>query len=501
MATVLRELIARVVFRVDDSTLKRLDTQIDAVKSHIAQTQAQAQQGLKVNVAVNATEAEKSLTGIRVALAGIGTAVDPAALANLQEQFGTASGAADKLRLDIDRLKAADPSNPRIAELTRQLNAVESEAKQTATALDKAKSSIDGVKSSCGLASGMLGQFRNALGGLGIALGAAGLSGFVHQTLEAAGAVEDLSDRLGMGIEEVQVWSAFAKQAGADSEALTASPKGLANAMQGAANGGKEQKAAFEALRISTDNGKKGLPPLTDTLALVGVKLGEVDNEGQRLALTQKLLSEGGLKLAPAFKGGTAAVQEQLENLKELSVVYSEDFVKSSGAAGDELDLFYGQFRGLGCGWRRAPVVVRWTQWTVLAVRADACQNRSPGSPVHQGVPQVRSDCSDRRRLLRDAQWRQERAWRSARQVRAWAHHLGDIPHGIHAAQGHRAFSVGRALWRQGRHRQGRLIARPVFWVDYEVRWQRQVHVHGPVLSGDPGSHCRWLEFARRINS
>src|SRR5574343_81990 len=348
MAGVLRELIARVVLRVDDSTLKRLDTQLNSVKQHIAQTQAQAQQGVAVNVAVNATEAEKSLAGIRVALAEMGTAVETAVLANLQEQFGTASGAADKLRLDIDRLKAADPSNPRIAELTRQLNAVESEVKQTATALDKAKSSIDGVKSSSGQASGMLGQFRNALGGLGIALGAAGLIGFVHQTLEAAGAVEDLSDRLGMGIEEVQVWSAFAKQAGADSEALTASTKGLANAMQGAANGGKEQKAAFEALGISTDNWKKGLPPLTETLALVGGKLGEVDNEGQRLALTQKLLSEGGLKLAPAFKGGTAAVQEQLENLKELSVVYSEDFVKSAGAAGDELDLFYGQFRGLG---------------------------------------------------------------------------------------------------------------------------------------------------------
>ena len=59
-------------------------------------------------------------------------------------------------------------------------------------------------------------------------------------------------------------------------------------------------------------------------------------------------MSEGGLKLAPAFKGGTAAVQEQLEKLKELAVVYSEDFVRSAEGANDELGMFRAQFAGLG---------------------------------------------------------------------------------------------------------------------------------------------------------
>jgi hypothetical protein len=346
--SILRELIAKVVLRVDETSLKRLDTNLSAVKAHIAQTQAQAQQGVRVNVAVNAVDAQKSLAGIRVALSEMGTAVDPAALAKLQEKFGDASAVADRLRLDIDRLKAADPTNPRIAELQQQLNGVESEAKQTATALGKVKISLDGANKSAGGFSGMLGQLKSGLGALGLGLGVAGLAAFVHQTIEAAGAVEDVADRLGVTTDEAQVWSAFAKGAGAENEALSASFKGLANAMQGAANGGKEQKAAFETLGISTDKWKEGLPSLTEMLALVGGRLGELDNEGQRLALTQKLLSEGGLKLAPAFKGGTAAVQEHLNKLKELAVVYDEEFVKSAGEAGDELDMFYGQFRGLG---------------------------------------------------------------------------------------------------------------------------------------------------------
>ena len=322
MANVLRELIARVILRFDDATLQRLDAKLDQARAKLTEFQVKAEQGAEVKVDVNSTSAQTELNAV--------------------------SQAAEEARIDIGRVKTAGPSNPRLGDLEQQLDAVGDEAKQTAVELGRAKQAVDNVGASSDKAASMLGQFRGMLGGLGIAVGAAGLVTLVHQTLEAAGAVEDLADRLGMGIEEVQVWSAFTKQAGADNEALSASMKGLANAMQGAANGGKEQRAAFEALGISTDNWKKGLPSLTETLALVGGKLGEADNEGQRLALTQKLLSEGGLKLAPAFKGGTKAVQEQLEKLKELAVVYDEDFVKSAGEAGDELDLFYGQFRGLG---------------------------------------------------------------------------------------------------------------------------------------------------------
>lgn len=345
MANVLRELIARVVLRVDDASLQRLDTKLDQARAKLTEFQTKAERGTEVKVDVNSTEAERSLSAIRVALGEMGSEVDTTAA---QAELNAVSQAAEEVRADVGRIKTADPSNPRLGVLGQQLDAVGDEAKQTAVELGRAKQAVDNVGASSGKAAGMLGQFRGMLGGLGIAVGAAGLVTLVHQTLEAAGAVEDLADRLGMGIEEVQVWSAFAKRGGADTEALSASMKGLANAMQGAANGGKEQRAAFEALGISTDNWKKGLPSLTETLALVGGRLGEVDNEGQRLALTQKLLSEGGLKLAPAFKGGTKAVQEQLEKLKELAVVYDEDFVKSAGEAGDELDLFKAQFSGLG---------------------------------------------------------------------------------------------------------------------------------------------------------
>ncbi len=301
-------------------------------------------------------------------------AMSPATVAGYAAALATAETQASNLRGEVERLKQTDSTNPAIERVEKQIlqfKDLRQEVNQTSAAIVKLGSGLDmsalnrwaedATRGSTAVAAnlkeaevtskglpGLLGKISGGWLGLGAAVGGVGLLGFVNQTLEAAGAVEDLADRLGMGIEEVQVWSAFTHQAGASTEDLSAATKGLANAMQGAVNGGKEQKAAFDALGISTDGWKNKLPSLTETLALVGGRLGELDNEGQRLALTQKLLSEGGLKLSPAFKGGTEAVQEHLEKLKELAVVYSDDFVKSAGEAGDELDLFYGQFRGLG---------------------------------------------------------------------------------------------------------------------------------------------------------
>ncbi len=371
---VLRELIARVVLRMDEQTFRRLDTQLDQARGKLGSLQSEATRGVNVAVSVASVEAQNSFLALRTAMQAVNTEMSPAQVAGYAAALATAETQASKLRVEVDRLKETDPTSTAIQRVEQQIvqfQDLRQEITHTSAAIVKLGSGLDmgaldrwaadaargstAVKANLKEAEestkrmpGLLGKLSSAWGALGLTIGAVGLIGFVSQTLEAAGAVEDLADRLDMGIEEVQVWSAFARQGGASNEDLSTSTKGLANAMQGVVNGGKEQKAAFDALGISTDGWDKKLPPLTETLALVGGRLSELDNGGQRLALTQKLLSEGGLKLGPAFKGGTEAVQEHLEKLKELAVVYSDDFVKSAGEAGDELDLFYGQFRGLG---------------------------------------------------------------------------------------------------------------------------------------------------------
>lgn len=353
MSGPLRELIARVVLRVDESALKKLDTQLDLVKSKLAGVQSAGKAGIKVST--DTSDVEKSLVGIRVALREMGSNVSPELSAKLREQLDAGRAKAEEVKAAIDKLRLLPDAKGEVEKLEKQLAGIEKEATRTAAALDKVDDGFRKAADEAKKLPGLLGKIQDGIGKLGPGLQAIGvglsvtaIGAWVEGTLKAADAVGELSARLGAGTDDVQVWMAFASQAGASSEDLSASFKGLANQLQAVASGDKAAKAAFKELGIETTGWEKKLPPLGDTLALVGGKLAELDDQGKRVALTQKLLSEGGLKLAPGFRGGTEAVQEQIAKLKELAVVYDEDFIAQSKAANDELGMFKAQFGGLG---------------------------------------------------------------------------------------------------------------------------------------------------------
>lgn len=371
---VLRELIARVVLRMDEQTFRRLDTQLDQARGKLGRLQSEATRGVNVAVNVASLEAENSFLALRTAMQAANGEMSPANVAGYAAALATAETQASNLRVEVDRLKETDPTSPAIQLVEKQIlqfKDLRQEVNQTSSAIVKLGSGLDmgaldrwaadaargatavkvnleEAEESAKELPGLLGKISGAWATLGAAIGTIGLIGFVNQTLDAADAVGKLSARLGTTTDDAQVWMTFASQAGASTEDLSASFKGLANQLQAVAKGDKAAKAAFDELGIATDGWDKKLPPLGDTLALVGGRLGELDDQGKRVALTQKLLSEGGLKLAPGFQGGTEAVQEHIDKLKELAIVYDSEFIAQAEAANDELGLFYGQFQGLG---------------------------------------------------------------------------------------------------------------------------------------------------------
>jgi len=346
MAAPLRELIARVVLRMDEGSIQRMNANVDAAKAKLASLQATASTGAKVNVDVQTGAATAAVNDLKASLASVG--LDPAKAAQVQDGLEGAQAAATRARDAVSSIGTADPSNDGIPRVERQLDAVGNEAQEAARDVARLDQSLERTSVTGDRTSNTLRTLVGGMGALGVALSGAALGMWIEGTLQAADAVGKLSSRLGTTTDEAQVWMAFASQSGASTEDLSAGFKGLANQLQAVASGDKAATAAFKELGIATDGWDKKLPPLGDTLALVGGKLAELDNEGKRVALTQKLLSEGGLKLAPGFKGGTAAVQEQITKLKELAVVYDSDFVAQAEAANDEMAMFKAQFSGLG---------------------------------------------------------------------------------------------------------------------------------------------------------
>lgn len=287
MATTLRELIAKVVFRADPTQLEALNTKLDGAKSKLAGLEAQMKKGL--------------------------------------------------------------PSEIGLAILKQQLEAAQQEVSQTEEAIRKLNQETGNTKPAADKASSGLSDLKNLLGGLSVAAAAYKAVAFGKQLIDEARAVGDLSASLGIATDELQTWSALAEQVGASTEDVAGSVKTLSKNMQDVAKEGKGPAAdAFKALGISTDGWGKKLPSTMDLLLQTGGALAGVESDAKRLALAQQVLGESSLKLLPAFEGGTEAAKEQLDQLHDLAVVYDTEFIKNATAADNEMKLLERQLKGVG---------------------------------------------------------------------------------------------------------------------------------------------------------
>jgi hypothetical protein len=294
MATTLRELIAKVVFRTDPTKLKDFDARLDAAKTKLIGLDAQAKKGVRPVVDPSP-------------LQRLGAQVK-AVSEKLQELKGRVTGAVGRLG---DSFKGAEPP-------------------------------------AAGLGAGV-GGLTKLVGGLGVAAAAYKAIAWGNQLVSEARAVGDLAASLSISTDELQTWSAFVGEVGGTSEDLGGTVKNLAKNIQDAAKDAKGPAAeGFRRLGLSTDSWSKQLPNTMDILLQAGSALGGLESDTERLALAQGVLGESSLKLLPAFEGGSEAARQQLESLRELAVVYDQDFIASSTAASNEMKLFEGQLKGIG---------------------------------------------------------------------------------------------------------------------------------------------------------
>jgi hypothetical protein len=382
MATTLRELIVKVVFRADPTQLQEFDDLLAQAKAKLVALDAEAKKGLTPAVdptplsqfaaqaqaaaaellalqgisnevgeklGASTRTAGESFIALRDSVQSIEGSLDPAQVEEYSAAFAEAQQTADDVRNAINRLRLTDPKNAELPALEAQLKAVEFEAEQTATALK-------GVGVATKTAAPGTAQMSEGLGGLTKWLARLSIAGAAYKALNwgkniltEAAAVGDLASRLSIGTDELQQWTAFAEQAGSSSEDLAGTVKSLAKNIQNAGQDAKGPAAkGFERLGISTKGWKDTLPSTTDVLLAAGGALGELTNDTERMALAQELLGEAGLKMLPAFAGGTEAAKEQLAAMKELAVVYDDEFIKAASAAQNEMALFGRQLDGVG---------------------------------------------------------------------------------------------------------------------------------------------------------
>lgn len=177
-------------------------------------------------------------------------------------------------------------------------------AEQQSRRMDRAFSSIKG---------GLL-----ALGG---AVGVGAVFAEFKGALDAADKLQDLSERTGETVENLNGLDYAFSIAGASSEDLEAGIRKLSKSISEAGTGNKELKQLFSDLGL--ENAAQGIGTATDALielADVFPRLAQADKT--RVAL--ELLGKSGEALIPALNGGSAALRGMIAEGQQLNPVTSD---------------------------------------------------------------------------------------------------------------------------------------------------------------------------------
>ena len=164
---------------------------------------------------------------------------------------------------------------------------------------------------------------------------AAGLGKMVMGAAETADEIDKLSERTGIGAEELQRWKYALGQSGGDVAKLEVGMKKLSGVMDAAANGNEKSIAALESLGVSMDDLKN--KSQEDIFAMVTAGLADMEEGAARNVLGNDLLGKAYTDMLPLLNAGSDGMNELKNRADELGLVMSGDAVAAGVGFGDSL--------------------------------------------------------------------------------------------------------------------------------------------------------------------
>jgi hypothetical protein len=167
------------------------------------------------------------------------------------------------------------------------------------------------------------------MGALTGALAVGGIIGFVKSAIDGAEALDDMSKRLGVSVENLAGLKLVAETSGTSLEGLAGGLQKLSKSLGEAATGNKELGALTEALGI------KGLSANEAFVKLAGI-LPNIADANERNAIAAKLFGKSYADLLPALSEGEEGLRKLIERGRELSPI-TDDMSKQAKKFKDQL--------------------------------------------------------------------------------------------------------------------------------------------------------------------
>lgn len=189
------------------------------------------------------------------------------------------------------------------------------------TDMGKAEKSVKNFKSSTS-------ELQSFIKGIGFAAVAASVTVWAKSMIDAGDALNDMSQRTGVSIENLASLETAANQNGTSLEGLAAGIQKL-NLSLSQSRSSNEMASALERLGITSNDAMEALFQMADTVAQAG-------DSGQYLADVQKVLGKGYAELLPLLKAGRSELEASAFANREYAKAMA-DFAPKADKLKDDL--------------------------------------------------------------------------------------------------------------------------------------------------------------------
>lgn len=183
---------------------------------------------------------------------------------------------------------------------------------------------------------------------IGVTFTAGALVTFLKRTTEAAGALADMSQKVGVSVEALSTLGFAAGQSGVGIEQLQGGLVKLAKNASDAAQGTGDAVNAFAAMGISVKDAEGDLKNTDVLLREIAGKFATYEDSAQKTALAVKVFGRAGAELIPLLNEGAEGIAEFEERARSLGLEISTNTAQQAELLGDQVDQLKGLMTGLG---------------------------------------------------------------------------------------------------------------------------------------------------------
>lgn len=179
---------------------------------------------------------------------------------------------------------------------------------------------------------------KTAAGLLAGLFGASTFAGFIKSQIDAADALNDLSERTGIATDQLSKLQYAAKLSDVSSESLSSNLIRLNKAIAETARGTGEAQNAFSAMGISVKNSDGSLKSSSQVLTEVATKFAGFEDGAKKSALAIAIFGKSGAELIPLLNQGADGINKMGMELERLGGVIMPDAAKRAAEFNDNID-------------------------------------------------------------------------------------------------------------------------------------------------------------------